>query len=144
MGEEGPRKSNWNGNEIEATGNENVSTFNFRAIRAMQLNLSSKTRNSISPYPVAKFLPCTLPRVSRGSARNVFLVLRVFILFSSVLRALNFDFSKASFTNRYGHDSCTAHHTNSLALPLRWKDWAPVLKMAFFLWRSSGCVDRAV
>ena len=38
-------------------------------------------------------------------------ILRVLILFSSVLTALNFDFRKASVINRYGHYSCTAHHT---------------------------------
>ena len=52
---------------MEVTGNENVS--NFGAIVAMQYDISSETRNSISPYPVAKFL-----RVSRGSERHVFLV----------------------------------------------------------------------
>ena len=62
---------------MEATGNEDVSTLYFGAIVAMQLNLSSKTRNCISPYPVAKFLPCTLPRVSRGSARHVTKVIKV-------------------------------------------------------------------
>ena len=61
---------------MEATGNENVSTFNFGAIVAMQLNLSI----SISTYPVAKFFRCTLPRVSRGSARHVFLVLYINII----------------------------------------------------------------
>ena len=41
---------------MEATGNENVSNLYFGSIVAMELNLSSKTRNSISPYPIAKFL----------------------------------------------------------------------------------------
>ena len=58
---------------MEATGNKNVSTLNFGTIVAIQ-NLSSKSRNFISPYPVANFLPCTLPQVSRGSARHIFLV----------------------------------------------------------------------
>ena len=39
------------------------------------------------------------------------IILRVLILFSSVLTALNFDFSKANVINRHGHYSCTAHHT---------------------------------
>ena len=43
---------------------------------------------------------------------NMAAILRVLILFSSALTALNFDFSKASVINRYGHYSCTAHHTN--------------------------------
>ena len=43
---------------------------------------------------------------------NIVVILRVFILFSSLLTALNFDFSKASVINRYDHYSCTAHHTN--------------------------------
>ena len=52
-------------------------------------------------------------------------ILKVLILFSTVLTALNFDFSKASFINRYGHYRCTAHHTTQTG------DGKPVLK-AFF------------
>ena len=43
---------------------------------------------------------------------NMAVVLRVSILFSLVLRALNFDFSKATFFNRYNRYSYTAHQTN--------------------------------
>ena len=45
-------------------------------------------------------------------------ILRVFISFSSVLRALNFAFNEASFINRYSHYSCTVQHTNR-----GWQAW---------------------
>ena len=48
-------------------------------------------------------------------------IVRVFISFSSVLRALNLAFREASFINRYGHyrcSRCTAHHRTENGEPV--------------------------
>ena len=39
-------------------------------------------------------------------------ILRAFILFSKVLKALNFAFGFASLLNRHSYYKSTAHHTN--------------------------------
>ena len=71
----------------------------------------------------------------KTNLNNMAVILKVLILFSTVLTALNFDFSKASFINRYGHYRCTAHHTTQTG------DGKPVLK-AFFRWNPAVLLFR--
>ena len=56
----------------------------------------------ISKIPLSRGTNCQ-NKHRKTKLNNMAVILRVFILFPSVLTALNFDFSRASFINRYGH-----------------------------------------